>query len=187
MENNTEKPKQMIKIYELWKTTYTGDEYSKDSKEDLIATYESKIFAKQEKERLNLIETQKGNELPGYYLRAKLRKVEYNANMTEINYHSSLSDALNNLMPQDTDFIFLRHELSEGEDIKKHKHQNANEWIVFERGNLEILVDSKTQQIDTTDLKETCSIYFPKEIPHSLTALSNIKYYVLRDKKDEVL
>jgi mannose-6-phosphate isomerase-like protein (cupin superfamily) len=184
MKDISEKNKQMTKIYELWRDVYTGDDYEYSSKESLVATYDegSKKFAEKEAERLR--EEQKDRGWPDHFhVRAKLIEANYIPDITEVNYYPTLPKALNSLMTADADYTFIRHELSKNEEVKRHKHRNYNEWVIFNHGKLEIMVDSRSQVIDNTDIPEVCSVFFPKNTSHSAKALSETNYYVLRSSR----
>ena len=118
-----------------------------------------------------------------FYIRAKLMETDYAPNITDVSYYPNLQDALDTLMKRDSNHVFLRHELSKNKGIEKHKHKNYDEWVVFRDGKLEIMLDSRSQIVDSTDLKEYCSVYFQKNKNHSVKTLSKINYYVLRNKK----
>ncbi|MFH1365364.1 MAG: hypothetical protein ABIH28_02160 [archaeon] len=187
MKDISEKTKQMTKIYELWKETYTGDwfTYEKGAVEKtLIATYDlgSKSFAKKEAEKLNEKLRKDDDWRPHFYLRVKLVESNYVPNVTEVNYYPTFQDALEKLMVKDADNIFIRHELNENEGVENHKHKNYNEWVIFNHGKLEIMVNSRSQVVDNTDIPECCSVFFPKNKNHAVTSLSKTKYYVLRGK-----
>lgn len=185
MKDISEKTGQMAKIYELWSEECTGDwfVYEKGKEErKLLATYDSKIFVETEAEKLREKEKENDGWRVHYHVEPKLVKVNYVRDITNIKYHPTFQDALEELMVKDADNIFIRHELDKGEGVEEHRHRNYNEWVIFTRGKLEIMVDSKRQIVDNTDIPECCSVFFPKNKNHAVTSLSKTKYYVLRGK-----
>jgi hypothetical protein len=177
-------------IYEVFKNEFTGDDYEYSERTSFVSSSYSKAEA--EKKRIELEKEAEKKSYPyrtdiRYYLESKLVDVDFIQNITGINYHKTFQEAFKSSIKNDIDYILIRHALAKGETIEKHKHKNAEEWIVFEKGNLEIIIDSQKQKIDTTSLAEVCSVHFPKGTIHGLKALESMSYFVIRDKKDKIV
>ena len=89
------------------------------------------------------------------------------------------------LMQMDQEYVIVRHRLDAAESIAEHFHPKANEWVIIERGAIEVTIDGakRKHHLDGTAL----AIPFPAGARHALKALSAVEYVVLRDREDEII
>ena len=98
-------------------------------------------------------------------------------------YYSTLEELLGNLTKKDKDYILVQHDFKKGEVVKPHYHPEANEWVIFRNGKVEITLELETATVQSSE--EYSVVYFPKNKFHGLKCLTDISYLVLRDKKDK--
>lgn len=102
-------------------------------------------------------------------------------------------DSIFNTIPTDKELIIIRHMLAAGEEIKPHHHPRANEWLVVDRSmsgtkgvvSFVVAVGETVQRFDIMD--GTFFISLPKKERHSLKAITDIAYLVMRDRKDRTV
>jgi len=100
----------------------------------------------------------------------------------KIKKYKSLKEALKDITEKDKEYVFIRHSLRAGEKIKTHYHNKANEFLIIDQGKFEVELEKEKR---TFNLKgQAISIIFPKNKKHSLSTLTSIPYFVIRDKKD---
>ena len=98
-------------------------------------------------------------------------------------YYSTLEELLGNLTKKDKDYILVRHDFKKGDVVKPHYHPEANEWALFRNGKVEIILESETATVQSSG--KYFVVHFPKTKFHGLKCLTDISYFVLRDKKDK--
>jgi hypothetical protein len=96
----------------------------------------------------------------------------------------NLKTALEETVQKDRDYIFIRHTLKNGEGIRLHYHEKANEWVALDSGCVHIRVGKEEKEF-CPEKGEIIVIKLPKLSKHSLIAKSNLTYFVLRDQKDK--
>ena len=97
--------------------------------------------------------------------------------------------ALESLIAEDGEYVLVRHVLKSGEKIKLHYHPNATEWLIFNRGIINIRVGKEKKSFNSSDILslQEAVFLFPKGKIHAIEARTEIKYFVLRDKKDKTI
>lgn len=100
----------------------------------------------------------------------------------KIKKHKNFKEALEDITKKDKEYVFVRHSLRAGREIKKHFHKKANEFLVIDSGKFKVELGKEGKTFNLK--KQAISIIFPKNKKHSLSALSPISYFVIRDKKD---
>jgi len=99
--------------------------------------------------------------------------------------YKTREEALEEITKEDKDYIFLKHSFKEGREIKEHYHPKANEWIIFNSGECEIGLNSELGIF--APHSNALAIHFPKGKIHGLICLTDISYWVLRDRKDKTI
>lgn len=93
----------------------------------------------------------------------------------------SLGEAERVLRRSEVEYLVVGHSLMEGEgvDIDAHK---SNEWIILGpgRGACHIQIGDETQLINLSP-KRTTVIFVPKGEVHSLEAITDLSYTIMRD------
>lgn len=104
----------------------------------------------------------------------------------DIKDYKSLKEALDNFLAPDKEYVLIKHSLGQGEDVKPHYHEKANEWIVADSGKFVVASGEEKQEIDLMDSEGlTKVICLPKGKRHSFVALSDVSYFVVRDQVDD--
>ena len=96
--------------------------------------------------------------------------------------HNSVEEALAFFTEIDEPHSFQAHSLNKGDKIKSDTHKNLNEWIVIFNGQC-IINAGRKKEVVTGDWLKSFVVHIPKNTKHSITALSNIAYFVIRDGK----
>lgn len=105
----------------------------------------------------------------------------------EIKFFDTTSEALNSIMRKDKEYkVFVRHFLEPGKGFRRHRHPEANEWVIIGSGTFEVAENEEKKVIEVGKLK-VAVVYFPKNICHTLKAVTSLHYCVLRDKKDKII
>lgn len=102
----------------------------------------------------------------------------------DIQAFGTLEDALQALMQDDAGYVILKHVLSNGESVGEHYHPVANEWLIYSSGTLEITIDGELKR---TTVESTTCVKIPAGAMHSLHCLTDVSYFVLRDRPDETV
>ncbi len=106
----------------------------------------------------------------------------------KMEFWGCLDDALTGLMGNEGDEkIILRHFLETGEGVEPHAH-GGKEYIIFPaRAMFEITVGEEERAINHSCYfsDRTMVIHIPAGEKHSLKAISNIKYFVIREKEEK--
>jgi hypothetical protein len=101
----------------------------------------------------------------------------------EIKKFENIKEAFDDILPKDSEYIVVRHQLFKGQSIKRHYHKKATEWLVLDNGSLDIRRDDDRKTI--TPRKETIVIKFMVSVKHSVEVLRDVEYFVIRDCNDE--
>lgn len=103
-------------------------------------------------------------------------------------FFKSLEGAISAVVKKDKDHILIMHRLKKGERIKSHYHPVANEWLIIKGGSFEALYGSK-DVVESENLEKDrfCLLHFPARTEHAFLAKSNLRYWVLRDRKDKIV
>jgi mannose-6-phosphate isomerase-like protein (cupin superfamily) len=102
-------------------------------------------------------------------------------------YYKNQKEGLDAVTKNDKTYQLVKHSLKAGEEIRFHLHKKAREWIIIEAGTLTIkFVYRKIlkEYVLLVGKNTAVVIYFPKKQPHYLEAHEDLKYYVVRDRKD---
>ncbi len=97
----------------------------------------------------------------------------------------SFKKALESLTIEDDEYVLVRHILKPGEKIKLHYHSKATEWLIIDKGIFDIQVGDEWKRGNLT--YQTTVFLFPKGENHTIKAVTEIEYFVLRDKKDKII
>jgi hypothetical protein len=99
----------------------------------------------------------------------------------EIKYYNSPEEAERKLRQKEVEHLIVDHELEAGEEIAPDFHK-SNEWVIFGPGSgrFKIWIIGRERLIKL-DSRKTTVIFIPKGKVHSLRALTNLSYTVLRD------
>jgi len=100
----------------------------------------------------------------------------------EIKKYKNIKEAIEEITKDSTDYIFVRHVLNPEDKIRLHYHKKADEFIVIDNGNFKVRLEDEERIFDLKD--QTIVIYLPSQQKHTLSALSKISYFVLRNLKD---
>jgi quercetin dioxygenase-like cupin family protein len=100
-----------------------------------------------------------------------------------IKNYKNLKEALEAVVKDDRDYILIRHTLKKGDEIKRHYHEKANEWLILDSGCVQVRIGGEEKEVRPKK-GDTISLRFRSISKHSLLAKSNLSYFVLRDKKD---
>jgi len=96
-----------------------------------------------------------------------------------------MQTAFRQLVKDEKDYTLVRHELDEGEVIEEHFHPSADEWLFFEKGSFEVLLDFEKHTVNAD--KGASALYLPKSHIHGLRCLSPMSYFVLRNRNDKLI
>jgi len=102
----------------------------------------------------------------------------------------NLKKALESLTIEDDEYTLVRHILKPGKKTRLHYHPKATEWLIIDNG----IFDVQVEGIDGFSELRRCQIIyqtkiflFPKRRKHAIKAITEIEYFVLRDKKDKTV
>lgn len=101
----------------------------------------------------------------------------------EIQKFKNIKEAFNNILKKDEEFIVVKHSLFKGQGVKRHYHKKATEWLILDNGSLDVRSDDLRQTV--TPNKNVLVIKFMVSSKHSVDAIDDCEYYVIRDFKDE--
>ncbi len=104
----------------------------------------------------------------------------------ETAYFENLKKALESLTFEDDEYTLVRHLLKSGKKIKLHHHPKATEWlIIIDNGIFDVQVGNEQRRYRI--IYQTAVFLFPKGKNHAIEAITEIEYFVLRDKKDKTI
>jgi hypothetical protein len=110
----------------------------------------------------------------------KMNKIK----MKRIKTYENLEEALKNIQKKDKEYISVWHKFSAGESVGLHYHHKANEWVIaLGPGSFKVIYDYEIKTVNIKGKKAYC-ITFPREVPHNIECLTDMLYFVVRDKKD---
>lgn len=96
---------------------------------------------------------------------------------------SNLDAAQRAIATPDAKYIFLRHRLKNGDFVKQHV-EKKNEWLLIRKGHF--ILGTAGAHYTYPDLemnlkgRDVIVIFIPIGLKHSLKALSNLDYFVLK-------
>ncbi len=90
-------------------------------------------------------------------------------------------------MKPDKTYHIVCHELIAGEEIKLHYHPKAIEWIVIESGKFLLQIGNRKEKIPLAYDETARVIRIDPGKPHFLKALSDLSYFVVRDREDKIV
>lgn len=96
----------------------------------------------------------------------------------------SLKKALESL-GEDKKYDYENHKFSRGEEIKRHYHPKANEFVIVDQGKFSLIAGK--EKFDFHIKGKAYVIKITKGIKHSLLVKSKISYFVFRDKRDKII
>jgi quercetin dioxygenase-like cupin family protein len=92
-------------------------------------------------------------------------------------------EAVDDILPLDTVYCLLAHQLEAGQVIASHFHDAAHEWVIVdERGEINVRYDTQWNEMSVGKGVVTV-IHFPPKIIHGLEAKTSLKYFVIRSSK----
>ncbi len=97
----------------------------------------------------------------------------------------SFKKALESLTFEDDEYILVRHLLKSEKEIKLHYHPEATEWLIIDNGIFDVQIENELKRYRRT--YQTTVFLFPKGKNHNIKAVTEIEYFVLRDKKDKTI
>ena len=101
----------------------------------------------------------------------------------EIQKFENIEEAFKSILPKDSEYIIIKHKLFKGQNIKRHFHKKATEWLILNNGSLDIRSDDSRGTVKPKN--ETIVVKFMVSVKHSVEALADIEYFVIRDHHDE--
>lgn len=101
----------------------------------------------------------------------------------EIQKFENIKQAFDNILKNDNEFIIVKHKLYKGQGIKRHYHKKATEWLILDNGSLDIRSDDTRKTV--TPKNEVAVVKFMVSVKHSVEALKDSEYFVIRDYQDE--
>ena len=104
-------------------------------------------------------------------------------NWPKIPYHNFL-DAIMAIQPADAEFIAVWHKLSADEGYRWHHHPKANEWVLIRGGVLQVFTEKNIREYDLRGNRDIRVFHFPPGSKHTLRAVTDLKYLVVRDCDD---
>ena len=109
--------------------------------------------------------------------------------MIDYFHYKALNSALV-MLQLDQEYIIIRHMLLAGKKVRLHRHPKANEWLVIGKqsdgtAGFVVTIGEKSQKFLITEGEVV--IDFPKNTMHSIEAITDIAYFVVRDKKDKTV
>lgn len=96
-----------------------------------------------------------------------------------------METALRKLAKDEKDYTLARHELNAEEIVGEHFHPSADEWLFFEKGKLEVLLDFEKHTVNAG--KGASVLYLPKSHVHGIKCLTDMSYFVLRGRKGKLV
>lgn len=99
--------------------------------------------------------------------------------------YPDLKTALRQIIKDEKDYTLIRHDLCAGEVIGEHFHPCTDEWIFFESGRFEALLDFEKHTV--TAGTGASALYFPKAQVHGLKCLTDMSYFVLRNENNKII
>lgn len=92
-----------------------------------------------------------------------------------------LGEAASSLRKVEKEYVIVDHKLVSGEKIPKDVHQ-SKEWIILHKGFGKCIIEiDKCRKVFVSSPEHVIAILVPVGAEHSLEALSDISYTVLRD------
>ena len=92
--------------------------------------------------------------------------------------------AIDDILPLDTEYSLLAHQLEAGQTIAPHYHDTAHEWVIAdERGEINVRYGTQWKEL-IIEKGAVTVIHFPPQIIHGLEAKTSLKYFVIRSAVD---
>jgi quercetin dioxygenase-like cupin family protein len=96
----------------------------------------------------------------------------------------TLHEALDDILPLDTEYSLITHQLEAGKTIASHYHNTAHEWVIIDaRGKINVLYGTQWKELVLVN-GAVSVIHFPPKSIHGLEAKTPIKYFVIRNSSD---
>jgi len=104
--------------------------------------------------------------------------------MLEKKLFKNAEEAEESIMEYEKEYLKVRHKLSKGEEVAGDVDQ-YNKWIILPRdfGKCIITVDDSSEVIELSR-ENVIVVFVPVGASHSLEALSDLSYLVLKDGLD---
>jgi len=97
----------------------------------------------------------------------------------------TLHEALDDILPLDTEYCLITHQLEAGTKIAPHYHDIAHEWVLLDtKGEINVLYGTQWKELVLGKGAITV-IHFPPNRIHGLEAMTPIKYFVIRSSADD--
>ena len=93
--------------------------------------------------------------------------------------------AMESLTIQDDEYIIIRHLLKPGKKVRPHYHPKATEWLIIDKGIFDVMVGGEWKSGNMT--YQTTVFLFPRRKVHTIEAITEIEYFVLRNKPDKTI
>lgn len=77
------------------------------------------------------------------------------------------------------------HKFETRGEAEFHYHRKAQEWLIVSQGKFILWLGDENRTFDLKKDQGAIVIHLPRGKKHALMALSKIKYFVIRDKKDQ--
>ncbi len=97
----------------------------------------------------------------------------------------SFKKAMESLTISNDEYVLVRHVLKPGEKVRLHCHPKATEWLIIDKGVFNVRVGDEWKSRNL--ISQTTVFLFPKGKIHTIEAITEIEYFVLRDKKDKTI
>lgn len=102
-----------------------------------------------------------------------------------IKTYKSLEKALKSILPEDKEYLIVRHDIPSSEIIGEHFHPDVDEWMIFTRGKINVWLDLDKYLFDTN--KSVHVIKFPKDCIHGVRCNLALSYFVVREGFDKII
>lgn len=100
---------------------------------------------------------------------------------------NTFEDAIFYIQKKDKEYKGVWHSFKAKEKtFRMHFHPKAAEWLILLKGRYEIKIGKIEQKISCKKRKVTVVKVLPCK-PHTLKAVTDILYYVVRDRDDETI
>ena len=103
----------------------------------------------------------------------------------EIQTYPSRDEARDAITIPDKNYMFVRHVFKPGGAVKLHFHPKANEWLIVSDGEFQVRLEEEKRMFNLQH--QAIAIHFPAGQKHSLAAISDVSYSVLRDREDKTV
>lgn len=102
----------------------------------------------------------------------------------KIRRFANITEAQKTMMPPEKEFICVWHKLKPEEKISKHRHPAASECLIADQGEFWVSREDESEKFNLNKTKGAIAIHFPPQSVHSLLAVSELYYCVIKSEAD---